>query len=135
MWSSAEWVKDLVQSFYYSSVGIKTGCRTCNKCRVVSSKHIPNQAHPRQKPKEERTAPAGEYKDQYDIFRTDNQLDRQIHSNNTHTSVHTRNLATLWEYPFFLSIVQVLPHQFLSPQYWWNKSHHFVLLFKYSHKV
>ena len=38
-------------------------------------------------------------------------------------------ITTLWGYSFVLSVIKV------PPQCWWNKCHHCVLLFKYSHKV
>ena len=68
-----------------------------------------------------------------------------MHSHiNTHTRTHARTrprthklrVATLWRYPFVLSIVKFLPQcWFLLPRCWWNKGHHCVLLFKYSHSV
>ena len=52
----------------------------------------------------------------------------------TCTPTETSSLATLWGYPFNLSIVKLLQGQFY-PQKADNKGYHWVLLFKYSHKV
>ena len=56
------------------------------------------------------------------------------HTTHTHTHTHTHNSQWLdCGVPFVLSTVRLLPQAwFLPPVDWWNKGHHFVLLFKYS---